>query len=153
MLRFRGHSDDGRILLGFGLSDGNLEKLRERKPIHVKLETMGVAGIDVLICWGPTEQAIADDIQRHQAQKIPTVGEDEMPPVFGPTGDFPLGKLNDTDEGGLAFRVRHEKNRVILDFGKSTRWLGLDKATALELANRIRTRANEIDVAVPPEPE
>lgn len=45
---------------------------------------------------------------------------------FGPTGDFPRGKLNPDDEGGLNIGVtKDEHGTVIINFGKSVEWIGL----------------------------
>lgn len=54
---------------------------------------------------------------------------------IGPTGKFPNGKLNDDDEGEIAFRVGSENGLVVIDFGKPVHWLGFPPGTALDLAN------------------
>lgn len=52
---------DGVKLFVFGLSDGNIERLREGKPILVELAPLGGEG-RVAIFWGETEEAMAADI-------------------------------------------------------------------------------------------
>lgn len=43
----------------FGLSEGNIERLREGKAIVVDLASMGRPGVGtVVITWGATEEAI-----------------------------------------------------------------------------------------------
>jgi len=66
------------------------------------------------------------------------------PPKLGPTGDYPLGKLNKGDEGGLNLGVTVKHDRVLIAFGKSVAWIGLDKLTALTLAETIKRRAEEL---------
>ena len=63
MIKFTGERD-GKHLVGFGLSEGNLKKLREGKPILVDLSEM-IPGckMEVLIFYGATEQAMYQEIK------------------------------------------------------------------------------------------
>ena len=63
---------------------------------------------------------------------------------LGGTGDFPRGKLNASDEGGLQLAVGARDKTVIIDFGKPVVWLGLDKASALQFAALIRKHAESL---------
>ncbi len=54
MIKFNGRDENGRLLIGFGLSEMNLRKLRQGLPIHVHADEMGFVG-DVLIFYGKTE--------------------------------------------------------------------------------------------------
>jgi len=63
---------------------------------------------------------------------------------FGPTGDYPRGKLTDDDEGGLKLGVTVMDKTIVIAFGKPVEWIGLDKLTALTLAETIRRRAEEL---------
>jgi len=67
-----------------------------------------------------------------------------MPIKLGATGDYPLGKLSDDDEGGLRVGLTIMDNKMVIAFGKSVSWVALDKATALELADTIKRRAEEL---------
>ena len=57
----------------------------------------------------------------------------------GPTNDFPHGKLNEFDEGGLNIAVSHEINgrhRVVrIDFGKPIVWTAMDAETTMAFAS------------------
>lgn len=44
---------------------------------------------------------------------------------LGATGWFPRGKLRLDDEGELQFSIGLKGDTVILDFGKSVRWIGM----------------------------
>jgi hypothetical protein len=44
----------GRQMIGLGLSDGNLGKLRQGQPIHIMGEELGI-DYDLLIFWCKTE--------------------------------------------------------------------------------------------------
>lgn len=46
---------------------------------------------------------------------------------IGPTGKFPDEKLNEDDEGELAFGIIIKDNRLILFFNKPITWLGFTK--------------------------
>lgn len=52
----------GRRSYVFGLSDLNLQKLREGKPIAFDLEPLGGSG-SVMIMWGQTEEHIAAELR------------------------------------------------------------------------------------------
>jgi len=60
---------------------------------------------------------------------------------------FPEGKINDSDEGALAFRIAAdpEKNIVVIDFGKQVTWMGLPKAEALGLADLLKAHAETLE--------
>lgn len=66
----------------------------------------------------------------------------------GATGNHPLGKLNADDEGGLRMAIATDKRNSVVrvDFGKPVAWLGLDRATALDLARRLTWHAEKLDV-------
>lgn len=61
---------------------------------------------------------------------------------LGPTGQFPRGKIHDSDEGETRIAVGHKEGNVILDFGKPVVWLGFPPAQALELARTIQQHAH-----------
>ena len=63
---------------------------------------------------------------------------------FGPTNRFPQGKLNAHDEGELKMAVLVEENVVKILFGKPIVWLGLPKKEALEFAEMVKNRAEEL---------
>ena len=59
----------------------------------------------------------------------------------GETGQFPQGKLTDSDEGELRIVIGSLKGKVVLAFGKSITWIGLDPRQARGLADMIRDKA------------
>jgi len=63
---------------------------------------------------------------------------------LGATGEFPRGKLSQGDEGELQLAILVRDNTVVIEFGKSVAWLGLDADGAIEFANLILAHANEI---------
>jgi hypothetical protein len=64
----------------------------------------------------------------------------------GATGDHPQGRLNADDQGGIRMGVAadHRNGIVHVDFGKPVAWLGLDKGTALGLADMLRKHAESL---------
>jgi hypothetical protein len=58
--------------------------------------------------------------------------------------NYPRGKLNASDEGALAIAVYEKDKTVVIDFGKDIKWIGMDKDTALNLAQTIIDKANKI---------
>jgi hypothetical protein len=45
---------------------------------------------------------------------------------IGKTNDFPRGKLNGSDEGGLQIAISVLDKTVIVAFGAPTAWIGMD---------------------------
>lgn len=72
------------------------------------------------------------------------MGESKWKKLLGATGNFPRGKLNADDEGGLTMGLSVKDKTVILSFGKPVAWLGLDKQTALMLGASLISKAQEI---------
>lgn len=62
----------------------------------------------------------------------------------GKTNDFPRGKINEFDEGGLRISIGVQDKTVMIDFGAPTKWIGMDKQTAIDFANAILGKANSI---------
>ena len=53
------------------------------------------------------------------------------------TNKFPRGKLCADDEGELTLRIGVADKAIFIDFGKPTKWIGLDYDTSVQLAGRI----------------
>jgi hypothetical protein len=125
---------DGRKLLLLGLSFGNLDKFK-REPgdtfIRIDGQALGLP-IDVMIYSGETEQDCAASIVRVVGQPL------------GPTGDFPQGKHNADDEGGLTTAIATEGDKVVIRFGKEVAWIGFDADRALAFADVIAEHAQAI---------
>ena len=62
MVKFGASGSGGRALVGLGLSEENLRNLRERKPILVQGEEVNQPGVDIMIMWGETEEAIKNEL-------------------------------------------------------------------------------------------
>lgn len=65
--------------------------------------------------------------------------------VFGPTGNFPYGKVSSNDEGELRFGVAADKatETVYIDFGKPVQSLGMRPEDAIRLAQSLLKKAEE----------
>lgn len=63
---------------------------------------------------------------------------------LGATNRHPRGKVTQDDEGELKLAVYHKDGTVFVDFGKQTAWIGLDAATAHQLADLIHAHAREV---------
>ena len=64
----------------------------------------------------------------------------------GPSEDYPRGKLNPQDKGGLRVGIAtDEENQVIrIEFGTPCTWLALDKDSAINFAMGILKRAEKL---------
>ncbi len=68
MIKFKIELDNGKVAIGFALSAKNIELLKEKKPIKVDLNEMGL-NADILIMYGETEEAIIEELK-------PFIGKD-----------------------------------------------------------------------------
>ena len=64
---------------------------------------------------------------------------------LGATGEFPEGKLDETDEGELRLVVGGYKDgTVAINFGKPIAWLGMKPQQAADFATAILKCAREV---------
>lgn len=90
---------------------------------------------------GAMRQAQEQDKGESAIQKLEKMVKAESP-QFGATGNFPMGELDKTDEGEIAFGVTSHRGKVIIDFGKPVAWLGMDARQAASLAALLIRHAN-----------
>lgn len=63
-------------------------------------------------------------------------------PEIGATGQFPDGKLDNSDEGELAFAVgRDSDGNVRIDFGTPVAWMAMPPYIAINLARTMLKHA------------
>jgi len=75
MVKFTASKDDS-IIVGLGIEEGNVERLREGRPIMVKLKDMGFAEpIEIMIFYGKTEADLVALVQPYLGND--TVIQDE----------------------------------------------------------------------------
>ena len=69
------------------------------------------------------------------------------PKGVGPTGQFPDGRINESDGGQLTVATAADPTRglVLIDFGAAVAWLAMTPAAALAFADDLRNKALEID--------
>lgn len=58
---------------------------------------------------------------------------------------YPAGKLNKDDEGIIAFRITNKDDKIIIDFGKSIYWLGLEIKEAKGLRDLLNKHIEEVE--------
>ena len=63
----------------------------------------------------------------------------------GPTGEFPEGKLDESDEGELKFLIGHANGNVLLDFGKPVKWLAMPPGNARAIAEALLVHADKAE--------
>lgn len=56
---------------------------------------------------------------------------------LGATGEFPKGKLDDTDEGAINFAVMRHGDNVRIEFGTPVAWLDCPVETAINFAKAL----------------
>lgn len=66
------------------------------------------------------------------------------------TGEFPRGKLDDSDEGALKIGIAYDKHNGIVrvDFGKPVAWLGLPPSEAINIARSLLHHAGAKKITI-----
>ena len=66
---------------------------------------------------------------------------------LGATGEYPLGKLNEDDEGEIAIAIVSVKatGKVLIDFGKPVVWLAMNANQAKGLGELLIKHAGDLD--------
>lgn len=153
MIRASAKMQDGRTLVFLGVDPANLRRLREGKPIFVDMAELGVDAC-VVIQFGESLDAIMKSL-RDAGIDLPEAEDrrsDPKPsdhaavgplnvPGLGPTGRFPEGRLNASDEGEIRIAIASKGSKVILDFGKPVSWLSVNGHQAEEIGHAILQRA------------
>lgn len=62
MIKFIAETSTDRMLLGFGLSAKNIERLMAGEEIRMKGEDLGLDEIDIVFLYGRTEQDMVDQL-------------------------------------------------------------------------------------------
>lgn len=62
----------------------------------------------------------------------------------GPTGNFPIRKIDDTDEGELVVGVKEKDGQVYIAFGTLVAWVQLRAEDAKDFANTINDVADRV---------
>jgi hypothetical protein len=63
MVKFSATGDDGKTLLGFGLSRGNIERLVAGQPIRVRGKDIHRPDLEVMIFFGETEADMEQELR------------------------------------------------------------------------------------------
>lgn len=64
--------------------------------------------------------------------------------LYGPTGRYPEGRMNERDEGEIQFGVTAHDGKVLVDFGTPVRSIGMTPEQACELGRLLITRAGSL---------
>ena len=64
----------------------------------------------------------------------------------GPTGRFPDGKINDSDEGEIAMAIGVDiaAGRIFMDFGKAVKWVAMTPEQAEGFADLLKAKARQL---------
>lgn len=93
---------------------------------------------DELKKFQPSQEADLSELIYSQEKKPKAI-------TFGATGEFPDGKLNELDEGGIRFGITVVDGKLIMNFGaKPITWIGFTKAEAIDLIKYLNNRISEL---------
>lgn len=63
MIKFTGEHN-GRVLIGLGLSEGNIQRLKRGEPIHIHFEELNLPHpYELLVFYGATEEEMARELK------------------------------------------------------------------------------------------
>ena len=156
-------SPKGECLVFLGITAGNVEKLKQDKPIIVRGKEIGI-DIDVCIAYEETEALLQAKIEKYigkdtvvrdnrsEAQIQDDLMKTEAARLkLGETGTYPEGKkINEEDEGGLAVAIGNdEKGNVFVNFGKQVAWVALPPDAAIDFGNSLINAGKTALAAIP----
>lgn len=77
----------------------------------------------------------------HHSQKPLDLNKQAKELNLGATGEFPDGQISPDDEGEIQIGITHHNGQIIMNFGKSVRWLAFDPKLAKQIAESLRQHA------------
>lgn len=75
MIKFAVNTKEKGLLMGFGLSEGNIERLKAGQPIMINLEDMGLMKGSIMIFYGKTEAEMAEMLKPFIGPETKVIGE------------------------------------------------------------------------------
>lgn len=75
MIKFKAMAKNGRTLLGFGITDKNIELLKEGHPIKMDMLDLGLKGLDITIFYGHTDKAMVTRVEDTVGLKLREIEE------------------------------------------------------------------------------
>jgi hypothetical protein len=63
MIKSLMNGKNGAKIVMLGISEENVKRMKAGDPMYLHLDELGIEGIDVLIHYGTTEEAIITDLQ------------------------------------------------------------------------------------------
>lgn len=96
--------------------------------------------------WAKNHKAdeFTKNMPADQADRLNKIINEDALKVAGATGNFPDGKLTETDEGEIKFAITAIEDRVVVNFGTPVHWVGFTRAQALAVANSLTKHAATI---------
>ncbi len=84
-----------------------------------------------------------EDKEAHARLRKELLKNEHLLDSLGATGQFPQGKLVEHDEGEIQFAVGIRDGKVVLEFGKPVRWMGMDRHQARQLGQLLIAKSEE----------
>ena len=140
--------DPNLQLLLVGITAGNVERLKQKKPLVLSRKTHGVAvpeNVMFVVVYGEDEKAILAELAKHGMLGEETVDLTGTPLETQPR-EYPEGRLGATDDGQASMAVTHDpaKDQVVISFEKPVYWLSFPPDQAIEVAKLIVKHAAEL---------
>lgn len=87
-----------------------------------------------------SDQTLDKDLPEHLQKRLDEAAEEQD---LGATGEHPEGKLAEHDEGELRYGVTDAEGKVIINFGKPVRSMGMTPEQAKRLGGTLINRARQ----------
>lgn len=82
-------------------------------------------------------EQFADLLKSPENPRLHELLKKKDPNKLGGTGEFPMGKLNNDDEGEIRIGITKSNGKVIIDFGKPVHWIGFSPEQAKQVAESL----------------
>lgn len=64
MIKFTASKQNGETLIGLGLEEGNIERLKKGQPIVFHMSELGFEGMELMIMYGEDQDDIKAQLQK-----------------------------------------------------------------------------------------
>lgn len=91
----------------------------------------------------PFEQSMSEDQLNELFEKFKSPKAPQ--PLLGPTGEFPMGKLVEKDEGEIRIGIKSFNDKIVIEFGKPIHWIGFSPEQARQVAESLIKHASGIE--------
>lgn len=88
-----------------------------------------------------SEQELNSEIAKIWLERASQIQANANQLGLGPTGQYPQGKLTETDQGEIQIAIAVVGGKVVINFGSPVAWIGFDPDQAKEIGRLLTEKA------------